>query len=71
MFKGSFGDGSFSRQESFQGTPVRIPNSPSNGSLTGAEGLNEVTYKTLDKGPKKINQYILGEILGEGMELIL
>ncbi|KAL0488346.1 serine/threonine-protein kinase Stk [Acrasis kona] len=42
-----------------------IPNSTSNSSIASDE-LNEVTYKTVDKGPKKVNQYVLGEILGEG-----
>ena len=47
------------------------PSSPqmavSNSSMHSDE-MNEVTYKTQDKGPKKINQYVLGEILGEGKE---
>jgi len=42
-----------------------IQHSTSSTSLADDE-LNEVTYKTVDKGPKKVKQYILGEILGEG-----
>ncbi len=32
--------------------------------------MNDVTYKTQDKGPKKIKQYVLGEILGEGKQAL-
>lgn len=51
------------------GSPSSLPLSASNSSLYSDE-LNEVTYKTQDKGPKKINQYVLGEILGEGLSSI-
>jgi hypothetical protein len=45
---------------------MSISSSVSSSSLVSDE-LNDVTYKTVDKGPKKVNQYILGEILGEGI----
>jgi hypothetical protein len=46
-------------------SPSSLHLSASNSSLY-SDDLNEVTYKTQDKGPKKIQQYVLGEILGEG-----
>jgi serine/threonine protein kinase len=42
---------------------ITIPNLTTNLEF---EGDTDVTYQAVDKGPKCINQYVLGEVLGKG-----
>lgn len=57
-------------------TMTKSSSSTKEGSSTGAtedEDFSKmgVTYGTLDKGPKRVRQYVLGEILGEGIIVVV
>ena len=57
------------------GSPISSPIGTKLGMLVQTPTVDlgddtDVTYQTVDKGPKKINQYILGEKLGQGIVLL-
>jgi serine/threonine-protein kinase 11 len=57
-----------------KGSPISTPIGTRLGMLVQTPTVDlgddtDVTYQTVDKGPKKINQYILGEKLGQGTNI--